>query len=94
MPIVATAVCGYSLAAIAHRCGRFTRWIGLRLKVGLPTLDKTPWPGRDEAIAVEVPAGSIVIFHDHMPHYSSQKPLTALTPCVYFACRGEQRQMV
>ncbi len=38
----------------------------------LTDLDKTPWPGRDEAIAVEVPAGSIVIFHDHMPHYSSQ----------------------
>ena len=32
----------------------------------------TPWPVTDEAIAVEVPAGSVVIFHDHMPHYSSQ----------------------
>ncbi len=38
----------------------------------LTTLDKTPWPDQDEAIAVEVPAGSVVIFHDHMPHYSSQ----------------------
>jgi len=38
----------------------------------LTELDKTPWPDKDEAIAVEVPAGSVVIFHDHMPHYSSQ----------------------
>lgn len=38
----------------------------------LTVLDKTPWPRKDEAIAVEVPAGSVVIFHDHMPHYSSQ----------------------
>ena len=30
-----------------------------------------PWPGEEEALAVEVPAGSLVIFHDHMPHYSS-----------------------
>lgn len=34
--------------------------------------DKTPWPGPDEAVAVEVSAGSVVIFHDHMPHYSSE----------------------
>ncbi len=34
--------------------------------------DNSPWPGNDEAIAVEVPVGSVVIFHDHMPHYSSQ----------------------
>ncbi len=29
------------------------------------------WPGHDEAVAVEVPAGSLVMFSDHMPHYSS-----------------------
>ena len=38
----------------------------------LTDVDKTPWPTADEAIAVEVPAGSVVIFHDHMPHYSSR----------------------
>jgi len=38
----------------------------------LSELDQTPWPTADEAIAVEVPSGSVVIFHDHMPHYSSQ----------------------
>jgi phytanoyl-CoA hydroxylase len=38
----------------------------------LSKLDSTPWPNGNEATAVEVAAGSIVIFHDHMPHYSSQ----------------------
>jgi len=38
----------------------------------LTDLDPTPWPGPDEAVAVEVSAGSVVIFHDHMPHYSSE----------------------
>lgn len=38
----------------------------------LTDLDKTPWPATGEAVAVEVKAGSIVMFHDHMPHYSSQ----------------------
>ena len=38
----------------------------------LTELDNTPWPSPNEAVAVEVPAGSVVIFHDHMPHYSSQ----------------------
>ena len=34
-------------------------------------LDGTPWPSEQESLAVEVPAGSVVIFSDHMPHYSS-----------------------
>jgi len=38
----------------------------------LETLDKTPWPDFEQGRAVEVPAGSIVIFDSHMPHYSSQ----------------------
>ena len=38
----------------------------------LSALDQTPWPHSNEAHAVEVSAGSIVIFDDHMPHYSSQ----------------------
>ena len=43
-----------------------------RRKGELRELDKTPWPATDDAVAVEVKAGSVVIFHDHMPHYSSQ----------------------
>lgn len=38
----------------------------------LTVLDKTPWPGSNEAIALEVTAGSVVLFHERMPHYSSQ----------------------
>ena len=38
----------------------------------LRQLDDTPWPGESEGVALEVPAGSIVVFNDHMPHYSSQ----------------------
>lgn len=37
----------------------------------LRQLGEQPWPGEQEAVAVEVPAGSLVLFHDHMPHYSS-----------------------
>ncbi len=37
----------------------------------LSQLDATPWPTEDDGIAVEVPAGSIVIFSDLMPHFSS-----------------------
>jgi phytanoyl-CoA hydroxylase len=38
----------------------------------LEELDQTPWPDIGQGLAVEVPAGSIVIFDSHMPHYSSQ----------------------
>lgn len=38
----------------------------------LRELDDTPWPVETDGIAVEVPAGSLIIFNDHMPHYSSQ----------------------
>ena len=31
-----------------------------------------PWPGEADAVPVEVPAGSLVVFSDHLPHYSSQ----------------------
>ncbi len=49
----------------------------------LETLDDTPWPGADEGVALEVPAGSLVLFHDHLPHASaanrSPRRRTALT---------------
>jgi len=37
----------------------------------LTQLDKTPW-AVEKAVAVEAPAGSLVLFQDHMPHYSSK----------------------
>lgn len=36
----------------------------------LSDIDKTPWPSREEEQPLEVEAGSMVIFHDHMPHRS------------------------
>ena len=35
----------------------------------LSAVDPTPWPA-EGAVPLEVPAGSLVIFHDHMPHRS------------------------
>ena len=37
----------------------------------LRELTPLPWPTPEEALAVEVPAGTLVLFDDHMPHYSS-----------------------
>lgn len=36
----------------------------------LTMLDDTPWPNAQQAVALEVEAGSVVVFHDHMPHCS------------------------
>ena len=38
----------------------------------LRPLDDTPWPDESEAVALEVSAGSLVMFDDRIPHYSSQ----------------------
>jgi phytanoyl-CoA hydroxylase len=38
----------------------------------METLDDTPWPGVDaNAIPLEVKAGSLVVFHGLLPHYSA-----------------------
>jgi phytanoyl-CoA hydroxylase len=37
----------------------------------LSVLNHEPWPGQDQSLPVEVTAGSLVIFNDHMPHYSA-----------------------
>lgn len=49
----------------------------------LETLDDTPWPDDDAGLALEVPAGALVLFHDHLPHASaanrSERSRLALT---------------
>ena len=35
----------------------------------LHTIDRTPWPG-EQAIPLELAAGSLLVFHDHLPHRS------------------------
>lgn len=37
----------------------------------LADIDSTPWPSASESIPLEVAAGSVVVFHDHMPHRSA-----------------------
>lgn len=49
----------------------------------LSVIDDTPWPDAASALPIEVPAGSVVFFHDHMPHKSeanrSARPRHAFT---------------
>ena len=37
----------------------------------IEALDITPWPGLADAVPVEVPAGSLVVLHGLLPHYSA-----------------------
>ena len=37
----------------------------------LHTLHNSPWPGEEEAVALEVKAGSLVIFNGLLPHFSA-----------------------
>lgn len=37
----------------------------------LETLDRSPWPGQDDAEPLEVEAGTLVVFHGLLPHYSA-----------------------
>lgn len=49
----------------------------------MDTLSDAPWPGDDAAIPLEVKAGTLVLFHGLLPHYSppnrSDKPRHAFT---------------
>ncbi|MEX1362453.1 MAG: phytanoyl-CoA dioxygenase family protein [Nannocystaceae bacterium] len=36
----------------------------------LRSLDPAPWPTAADTVPLEVPAGSVVVFHDHLPHAS------------------------
>ena len=46
---------------VDHQTGRGT----------LRILDPAPWPKAGDAVPLEVSAGSLVAFSDHLPHYSS-----------------------
>jgi phytanoyl-CoA hydroxylase len=37
----------------------------------MDVLDATPWPTEARAVPLEVAAGTLVIFHGHLPHYSA-----------------------
>jgi len=59
---------------------------------GLQRLDDTPWPNTDNAIALEVEAGSVVFFSDHTPHYSSTNtaPFSRQAFTMHFTKQGTQ----
>ena len=42
----------------------------------LQTLNDTPWPGDGEGLALEVKAGTAIVFQDRLPHYSSHNHST------------------
>jgi phytanoyl-CoA hydroxylase len=37
----------------------------------LTTLDATPWPAASAAVPLEVEAGTLVVLHGLLPHYSA-----------------------
>jgi len=56
----------------------------------LRQVDPTPWPTTDTAKALEVPAGTLVLFSDHLPHYSAvnRSDRSRLAFTMHFANRG------
>jgi len=40
-------------------------------KTTMLSLDDTPWPNETSGQALEVSAGTLVVFHGHLPHYSA-----------------------
>ena len=54
-----------------HRGPLRERYVRDADKVWMEKLDATPWPQGDAAVALPVPAGSLVVFHGLLPHYSA-----------------------
>lgn len=52
-------------------------------ELSMQALDATPWPDQNSGQAVPVPAGTLLVFHGYLPHYSapnrSDKSRLALT---------------
>lgn len=40
-------------------------------RLHMQALDSTPWPGTADAVALPVPAGTLIVFHGLLPHYSA-----------------------
>ncbi|MGD0967583.1 MAG: phytanoyl-CoA dioxygenase family protein [Candidatus Aquilonibacter sp.] len=54
-----------------HRSPLRARFISDGQRARLETIDATPWPSLGEAVALEVPAGALVVFDGMLPHYSA-----------------------
>ena len=55
-------------------------------------LNDTPWPTLDEGVPVEVKAGSVVLFHDHMPHRSNPNQSRLSRKALTFHCYDPRTQ--
>lgn len=54
-----------------HRGPLRERFVREGDSVRMQSLDATPWPSSDEALALEVPAGTLICFDGLLPHYSA-----------------------
>ena len=61
------------------------------------TLDNTPWPDEKSGEPVAVKAGSLVIFHGLLPHYSApnrSSSLDKLTPYMSLMVKQSMRKKI
>ena len=54
-----------------HRSPLRARFIAERGSARLHAIDATPWPTTQEAVPLEVEAGTLVVFDGMLPHYSA-----------------------
>jgi phytanoyl-CoA hydroxylase len=59
------------VAPRGHRGPLRRRFVRQGDAVRFVELDRAPWPVADEAVPLEVPAGTLVCFHGLLPHYSA-----------------------
>jgi len=59
-----------------------------RAALHMQHLDDTPWPGSADAVALPVPAGTLVAFHGLLPHYSApnRSPRSRLAYTLHVTC--------
>jgi phytanoyl-CoA hydroxylase len=54
-----------------HRGPLRERYVLADGKLQMQTLDSTPWPDATQAVAVPAKAGTLIVFHGLLPHYSA-----------------------
>ncbi|MHA7880344.1 MAG: phytanoyl-CoA dioxygenase family protein [Saccharospirillum sp.] len=54
-----------------HRGPLRERYLRQGSDLTMASLDSTPWPDEQSAVPVPVPAGTLLVFHGHLPHYSA-----------------------
>lgn len=55
-------------------------------------LNSMPWPKEDQEVPLEVKSGSVVLFHDHMPHRSNMNRSERSRKALTFHCYDPQTQ--